>query len=486
MFVSLGIRNAWRNRQKSLLIILSMAVASLMLGASISLSHGYPATIDLLQRGFMGADVAVYAPRFAIGQADLGENFTYARLPADDLSALADLDPELYQEGFLTVPGGGQAYMPLAATADRLATSRFVRAVYPYYILPGFWTGGDQAGTPAPLRGRIAFLDRVYFHYQDSVVAGRYLDTTDEGRMVAVVDAGRARQGLPLPGVGSLIAVRVPAVRQDPSGQIYYDYSASQLFTFQVIGHISMPTRQFSYGSGRDTRSVQLYWNTPQIMIPASTWQQIYYQVSGGQRVTQVPEIGVILGDLSQANNVAADLQARLPDKTVVSVPAHIAAAADRGLPEPLDQIPPEYRPRTSPHWQLGIPVDMTSMIMLVVYLTAGLLTATNMLALLTRRRQEMGVLRALGATAGEVVIMIETEVATLSLLGVAIGFGLVRGVAVMTLVSNQVSTVGILMNTLADLGKVLAVTVVSALLFGLFPALRAVRMTPVEVLRRE
>ncbi len=486
MFIDLGIRNAWRNRQKSLLIIISMAVASLMLGSALSLSHGYPANIDLVQRGFMGGDVAVYAPRFAISQSDLATNFAYARLPADDLSALGDLDPELYQEGFLTVPGEGQGYMPLVETADRLSTSRYVRAVYPYYILPGFLSDNDGSGTLAPLRGRNPFLDRVYFHYQDTVVAGRYLDTTDEGQMVAVVDLGRERQGLPLPAVGNLVAVRVPAIRTDASGQIYYDYSASRVFTFQVIGQISMATRQYSYGSGRDTRSVQLYWNTPQIMIPSSTWQQIYYEMSGGQRVTAVPEMGVILGDLSQANDVAADLQARLPAHTVVAVPAHIAVAASRGLPEPLTAIPPEYRPTTAPKWQLGIPVDMTSMIMLVVYLTAGLLAATNMLALLTRRRQEMGILRALGATAAEVVLMIETEVATLSILGVVIGFGFVRLVAISTLVSNQVSFAGIVTNTLADLGRVVGVTVACALVFGLFPALRAVHMRPVEVLRRE
>ena len=104
------------------------------------------------------------------------------------------------------------------------------------------------------------------------------------------------------------------------------------------------------------------------------------------------------------------------------------------------------------------------------------------MLATVTERTREIGVRRALGARRGDIVTQFLVEAVMLSGAGGAIG--VLLGIAIPFVVT---ATAG--MKTIVTFWSPVAAFTISALVgvvFGLYPALRAARMDPVEALRHE
>ena len=111
-----------------------------------------------------------------------------------------------------------------------------------------------------------------------------------------------------------------------------------------------------------------------------------------------------------------------------------------------------------------------------------GIVIMNIMLMVVSERTREIGLRKALGARRRDIIWQILTESVTLSTMGGVIGtfFGFILAVIVSKLTplpaAVQVWSVAI----------GIGITAIVGLFFGLYPAMRAARLDPIEALRRE
>jgi putative ABC transport system permease protein len=114
--------------------------------------------------------------------------------------------------------------------------------------------------------------------------------------------------------------------------------------------------------------------------------------------------------------------------------------------------------------------------------MVGGVGVVAIMMISVTERTREIGVRKALGATRREIMFQFLVEAATLTLIGCLIGMGLgalvAYGIRSFTPIPATVP--------LASVVAAVAASILTGVLFGLYPASRASRMDPVEALRYE
>lgn len=112
----------------------------------------------------------------------------------------------------------------------------------------------------------------------------------------------------------------------------------------------------------------------------------------------------------------------------------------------------------------------------------AGILVMNVMLVSVTQRTAEIGLLKAVGATATTIRLIFLTEATILSLVGAVVGFAIGHaGAAVIRQLYPSLPAFPPDWAVLAGLGT----AVVTGMLFGVLPARRAARLDPVQALSR-
>jgi putative ABC transport system permease protein len=111
-----------------------------------------------------------------------------------------------------------------------------------------------------------------------------------------------------------------------------------------------------------------------------------------------------------------------------------------------------------------------------------GIVIMNIMLMVVTERTKEIGLRKALGARRRDITWQILTESVTLStmggLVGTALGFGLAMVIASVSPLPAAVEFWSIALG--------IGITAIVGLFFGLYPAMRAAALDPIEALRRE
>lgn len=124
----------------------------------------------------------------------------------------------------------------------------------------------------------------------------------------------------------------------------------------------------------------------------------------------------------------------------------------------------------------------MLTVISIISLLVGGIGIMNIMLVAVTERTREIGIRKAIGAKRSSILVQFLVEALFLSLLGGAIGLVLS---AIGSLIISSVMGVTIMMPfwvIAMSLGFCTAI----GLIFGMFPAVKASRMQPIDALRRE
>ncbi len=111
-----------------------------------------------------------------------------------------------------------------------------------------------------------------------------------------------------------------------------------------------------------------------------------------------------------------------------------------------------------------------------------GIVIMNIMLMVVSERTREIGLRKALGARRRDITWQILTESVTLSMFGGAVGTALGFGLALLISSLTPLPAAVELWAVLIGLG----ITAIVGLFFGLYPAMRAARLDPIEALRRE
>ncbi len=211
------------------------------------------------------------------------------------------------------------------------------------------------------------------------------------------------------------------------------------------------------------------------------------------QRLAPLASTRLAVMDLAQVQGLLG-APGRLHQVDVRAAPGVAVADLSRRLAERLGErarvATPEQRTVEAAGLLAAFRLNLTAL-SLVSLLVGGFLVHASARASLVRRREELGVLRTLGATRGQVVRLVLSEAALLGLCGTAVGvpLGWLAARASTSAVSGTLKTVYLLEGidvvrlTPGLVALALATGLGGALLGALWPALDAARKDPKALL---
>ena len=470
----LALANIRHRLMRTLITVFAMFLAAAVATNAMSLALGIARGGYSTYRAYYGGDIVVFSPTFVGATAHTPHGPVQRAILHDSgFNLLTSIFPHFQTQGYL---GFEQfPYVPISdAQLQRLQAMAGVRAIEPKFIMPGY-------AESWPLR-----LTVTNDNLADHLVAGRIPSAGGNDGVLEVV--GNAYSWWPL-RMGDSISFDVPVFAVGASGVPYVDFSqAPRRHTARVVGLAAWPTRQLTFfpeGEGTPIHE-QGYVHSAEIYLDRDVWQSLWQEQAGGIDYP-VLAAAISVTDLSQLNVTAAMLRRAFPELSFMTVP-EIARHVERfALLDHFYRIPSElWHSADGEMRQAHVPVELGLTGAILMFASAGMLLAGQLLAGLAERRKEIGILKTLGARRRDIVGMILFEGLLLSALGSMAGFALVRGAAIHRELTNQVAWSRVLSGTLEELFIVFGLTAVVALLFSALPAAKISQLPVMEVFRGE
>jgi ABC-type antimicrobial peptide transport system permease subunit len=229
--------------------------------------------------------------------------------------------------------------------------------------------------------------------------------------------------------------------------------------TYTVVG--VMERKEFRWNSANDNN---LEWMNRFMFVPITT---MLNRMSGDRRQQKVAYINVRVRDVK-------DIDKAMDEVTVIVRRSHGGV---------LDFEVYNRARAMAQMEQQGRIYDVTFMVCGTISLLVGGIVIMNiLLASFNERVREVGTRKALGATGLNILaqFLVESVVVTIigGLLGVVLGAGFTRGMSLLIQQPVVLTPVTVLLG--------LTFSVVVGIFFGLYPAIKAARLNPIEALRYE
>ena len=228
---------------------------------------------------------------------------------------------------------------------------------------------------------------------------------------------------------------------------------------FKVVG--VMTRKEFYFGKGEDHNALE--WMNEQTFIPLTS---LYARFTGDDR-KRVQYINVIVDKVENNPKAAAAIQAVVRRRHAGVMDFEVINRAER------------LRQRAQQNQVFNVVFLVSGIVSLLV---GGIVIMNIMLASFRERIREVGVRKAMGARGIDIAIQFLVESVLVTVIGGAMGLGL--GVIFAQIISDLVGQPAVITPQMAVIGVAASVTV--GLFFGLYPAVKASRLNPVEALRYE
>jgi putative ABC transport system permease protein len=341
--------------------------------------------------------------------------------------------------------GSGTAPTLSSADGDAIATLDGVAAVVPS-INAGFQV--NVAGHNTFARA-VAVTPSYATTLNTPVADGVYISDDDVTKNARVVVLGSALADQLFPD-GNAVGQQIAA------GQ------GRLLISMRVIGVLAP----------KGGTSVQSSDN--QLFLPITTQQHQFEARQGARNATLVDQITVQAASKGQLAAVKNEINDLLIQRHQVDQPDFTIESQD-DLEASINQV----------SQSMTVLLGAISGISLIV---GGIGIMNIMLVSVTERTREIGIRKAVGARAGDIMMQFLTEAVTVTAIGGLTG--VIAGVGSAYLLNGRsIAGLGNNIQTVVSWNSVLvavAVTAAIGVFFGLYPAQRAARLRPIEALRYE
>ena len=297
--------------------------------------------------------------------------------------------------------------------------------------------------------GRITFRDKSIDQTRIQGVSGEYVDFTsfdaERGRLMSPTEVDTAR---PVAVLGWRTADRLFGTDFDPLDKVIQ----IEGIHFRVVGVSAK--RGTLLGQSQDEFAV----------IPLGQFQMIFGarpRLTISVKPRDVAQISQAMDEATLALRISRRLKPKAGDNFGVFT---------------ADTILDIYHSATNGIFAVLVGVVGLSLVV------GGIVIMNIMLMVVTERTREIGLRKALGARRSDITAQILTESIVLSMFGGVIGTLLGSAVAKTIATFTPVPAAVELWSVALGIG----ITAVVGLFFGLYPAMRAARLDPIEALRRE
>ena len=297
--------------------------------------------------------------------------------------------------------------------------------------------------------GRITFRDKSIDNSQIQGVSGEYVNFSsfdaERGRLMSATEVDSAR---PVTVIGWQTADRLFGSGADPIDKVIQ----IEGIHFRVLGVSAK--RGSLLGRTRDEFAI----------IPLTQFRMIYgsrRSLSLSVKPRDLAQMPLAIDDATVALRTARRLPPRQGDNFGVFT---------------SDTILDIYHSATNGIFAVLIGVVGLSLVV------GGIVIMNIMLMAVTERTREIGLHKALGARRSDIMAQMLTESVVLSLLGGVVGT--MCGVAIALTIATFTPVPAAVEPWSVALG--IGITALVGLFFGLYPAVRAARLDPIDALRRE